>query len=285
MQLNVYADLTAFAALVRPALLEREAEHNLILGLLSELERDPLLFGAAPPYAAAATGGGAPAAVALMTPPHNLILAGGGAPEALALLADDLALRFPDLPGLLASAPVGAQFIPLWRDRRGAHARRTRAERIYELTEVSAPAPAPGRLRPAAPDDRALVAAWFAAFLREALDEDGSGADRLADRWLAGGPRALYLWEDGGPVAMAGVSGPTPNGIRISAVYTPPERRRRGYASACVAAVSQIQLDAGRRFCFLFTDLANPTSNHIYQAIGYRPVCDVDEWKFEAQSG
>ena len=63
-------------------------------------------------------------------------------------------------------------------------------------------------------------------------------------------------------------------------MYTPPERRRRGYASALVAALSQEQLDAGKEFCFLYTDLANPTSNKIYQDIGYEPVADVDEYRF-----
>jgi predicted GNAT family acetyltransferase len=94
----------------------------------------------------------------------------------------------------------------------------------------------------------------------------------------------MFLWEDGGrAVSMVGVSGETPNGIRVAPVYTPPELRGRGYASACVAAVTQAQFDRGRRFCFLFTDLANPTSNKIYQAIGYEPVCDVDEYRFEAR--
>ena len=75
-----------------------------------------------------------------------------------------------------------------------------------------------------------------------------------------------------GPKSVTGVGGETPSGIRIGPVYTPPPDRGQGYASALVAAVSQAQLDAGRRFCFLYTDLANPTSNRIYQAIGYRPV-------------
>jgi len=90
----------------------------------------------------------------------------------------------------------------------------------------------------------------------------------------------LRVWEDNTPVSMAGASGPTPNGIRVGAVYTPPERRRRGYASGLVAALSQEQLDAGKRFCFLYTDLANPTSNKIYQDIGYEAVSDVDEYHF-----
>ncbi len=76
-------------------------------------------------------------------------------------------------------------------------------------------------------------------------------------------------------VASPAVGGETPNGIRIGPVYTPPADRGQGYASALVAAVSQAQLDAGRRFCFLYADLANPTSNKIYQAIGYRPVTDA----------
>ena len=79
---------------------------------------------------------------------------------------------------------------------------------------------------------------------------------------------------------MAGASGRTPNGIRVGAVYTPPEKRRRGYASALVAALSQEQLDGGKKFCFLYTELANATSNKIYQQVGYEPVSDVDEYGF-----
>ena len=84
-----------------------------------------------------------------------------------------------------------------------------------------------------------------------------------------------------GPTCFAGFGGRTPNGIRIGPVYTPPEQRRRGYGSALTAALTQQLLDGGRRFCFLFTDLANPTSNSIYQRIGYRPVTDVDLWAFD----
>ena len=79
-------------------------------------------------------------------------------------------------------------------------------------------------------------------------------------------------------MSWAGVGGRTPNGTRIGPVYTPPSERGHGYASALVAAASQAQLDEGLAFCFLFTDLANPTSNHIYQAIGYEPVTDIDAY-------
>jgi ribosomal protein S18 acetylase RimI-like enzyme len=76
-----------------------------------------------------------------------------------------------------------------------------------------------------------------------------------------------------------------PNGIRVNAVYTPPRLRGRGYATACVAALSSAQLRAGRRYCFLFTDLANSTANEIYQRIGYVAVGDVDQHEFSSPSG
>ena len=103
----------------------------------------------------------------------------------------------------------------------------------------------------------------------------------LVDRRLEDPDGDFAVWEDGGfPVSLAGWGGPTPNGIRIGPVYTPPERRGRGYAGALTAGVTRTLLDAGRRFCFLFTDLSNPTSNALYARIGYEPVADVDMWRF-----
>ena len=94
--------------------------------------------------------------------------------------------------------------------------------------------------------------------------------------------RGVFFWEDGETVSLVGYSRPTGRGIAIAPVYTPPEFRRRGYASAATAAVSQYLLDSGRDFCVLFTDLANPTSNKIYQSVGYRPVCDFTLYNFES---
>src|SRR3954464_11849290 len=90
----------------------------------------------------------------------------------------------------------------------------------------------------------------------------------------------LLLWEDGQVATLGGFGGLTPNGIRIGPIYTPPDLRRRGYASALTAELTQMLLGRGRRFCFLYTDLANPTSNSIYHRIGYEPVSDVDMWSF-----
>jgi predicted GNAT family acetyltransferase len=107
--------------------------------------------------------------------------------------------------------------------------------------------------------------------------------ERTIDYRLHSDVSGLYVWDDNRIVSYAGFGGPTPHGIRIGPVYTPPEYRQHGYASACVAGMSQLILKAGRQFCFLFTDLRNPTSNHIYQVIGYQPVCDFTEYVFASE--
>lgn len=90
------------------------------------------------------------------------------------------------------------------------------------------------------------------------------------------------LWEhDKQAVSLAGWGGQTPAGVRIGPVYTPPRHRRWGYGGAVTAAVSAERLAAGRQFCFLYTDLANPTSNRIYLNIGYEPVCDSLDYAFD----
>ncbi|BAZ13807.1 GCN5-related N-acetyltransferase [Calothrix sp. NIES-4071] len=92
--------------------------------------------------------------------------------------------------------------------------------------------------------------------------------------------QTAFVWEDEVPVSLACRTRVTPNGVGISIVYTPEQYRRKGYASACVAALSEHFINQGYKYCFLFTDLANPTSNHIYQAIGYQPAGDCQEYSF-----
>jgi predicted GNAT family acetyltransferase len=140
-----------------------------------------------------------------------------------------------------------------------------------------------GSWRLAVPEDLDLLTRWWIAFGEEALPEDTPLGDPRAtvERWIRRVGRAAYVWTvDGRTVSLVGTGSETPNGVRIGPVYTPPEERGRGFASALTAAASQAELDAGRRFCFLFTDLANPTSNHIYQDIGYEPIIDVDVYRF-----
>lgn len=281
MELVRHIDVQSFVEHVSPLLLAHEAHNNLILGLCVELARSPTAYGSEPPVMRAVQDHGAVVLAALQTPPHNLILSQTERLDALDLLAASLADDGRTLPGVLGPRPVAEQFARGWAGRSGTRAAPVMSQRIYQLTEVRRPAPAPGLMRRAVEGDRPLLEAWFGAFYYEAMPGSGSNdVQNVVTRWLGSESRYLALWEGEEVVSMAGATGPTPNGIRIGAVYTPPVQRRRGYASALVAALSQHELDAGRRFCFLFTDLSNPTSNHIYQAIGYEPVVDIAELGF-----
>ncbi len=260
-------------------LVEREAEHNLILGICSNLmagvrpaEDDSIEF-------LVVRVSGPIVLAAIRTPPHNLVLSEVDRGDAVPALAE--ALAGANLPGVLGPTDHAGSFAQHW----GAEAGRTpileMRERIFRLSAVRPPArPAGGRLRVAGPEDRGLVIDWYAAFLREALPPSTPPIrPELIDRRIALG--GVFLWDDPVPVSLTVVGSRTPNGARVGPVYTPPELRGRGYASACVAGASQAQLDAGRSFLFLFTDLANPTSNHIYQEIGYEPIRDIDSWRFD----
>ena len=280
MHLDRFSDARDFVESATPFLVEREAEHNLIFGVAATLREDPGQYTGAP-YMAAVSDGDRVVAAAIQTPPWRLVLSEIDDDRAIGVLVDDLLAR--DLPGVQGPPEVARAFVDAWVARAGQPAHHELAERIYRLTAVRPLPPVAGFVRPARPADRALVIDWVGAFMREAHGEDDPAADEAAaDRWIAGRSRVLHLWQvEGDTVSLCGVGGPTPNGIRIGPVYTPPDRRGRGYASALVAAVSQAELDAGRRFCFLFTDLANPTSNRIYQAIGYEPVRDIAVYGFD----
>ncbi len=282
LRLTRTADVREFDRISGDFLCAREAEHNLILGLCANVraaKTNP--YGALPPYFAVVHAADEVVGAAMRTPPYNLILSGMSDERAADVILQDVLDKAPDIPGVLGEKEVARRFAQGWTERTGRAHRIKMAERIFRLTRVVPPWPASGRLRVAGPRDIDVLADWFSAFSVEALREDGTRGRATAEWWLGTAGRVLYVWEDGDAVSMCGASGRTPNGIRIGAVYTPPELRGRGYASNCVATASQAQLDAGLRFCFLFTDLANPTSNHIYRQMGYEAVCDVDEYRFE----
>ena len=286
VRIERFHDVDAFAERALPFLLAHEPANGLPIGLLEAIRRSEYER----PFLAIATRPDAPdgsaeiALIALRTPPHNLILCVPTDVDALDALVVDLAndMGPSDLPGVLGPADAARAFAETWSSRTGRTAKLRLEQRIYRCTDVDPPADVPGSLRPVTDADRPLLRTWLQDFHDEALPGMPFDAEAQTDRWLQEGPRSLYFWEvDRAIVSMVGAAGPTPNGIRIVAVYTPPEHRKRGYASAAVAELTQRLLDDGRAFCTLFTDLGNPTSNKIYQRIGYRPILDFPMYVFD----
>ena len=292
MRLRRFDEAHAFVERAQPFLLEHEAENCLLLGMCATLMRQPDFYATRPYLACIEGDDEAVALVVLRNPPHFPVLslpaphlAEAAVGEALALLLTDLRTTYGGLPGIHGPSALSRAFAERWSAATGQDCRPSMAERFYQLDAVIPVTGVAGTLRRATEADRALLERWIEEFRAEAIppSEPRMPADELVTRMLSDPTmRGIYLWEDGGvSVTMAGYSGPTAHGMRIGPVYTPIAHRAHGYASACTAALSQTLLDGGRRFVFLSADLTNPTSNHIYQQIGYRPVCDVTVYDFE----
>jgi uncharacterized protein len=284
MDLQIYPTAEKFLKAALPALEKDEAANNLMYGLALHLRRFPERIKTAP-YFGVVLDRGELLAAALMTPPHNLIVLSTGKETPVAafdLMARNLSQEGWSISGVLGPNEAALAFARIWSSLAGKAFALGVHERVYELRSVLQPPRPPGRMRPVGLDELDLMAAWLYQFHREATTGDTSTLEELRDnaRYKIH-DQSFFLWDDGGPVALAGRTRPTPNGCCIGPVYTPLEFRRKGYATALTADLSQLLLDEGRQFTVLFTDLGNPASNSIYQKIGYRPVCDFDEYRFE----
>jgi uncharacterized protein len=280
MKVRSVEDPVAFLHAVEPLLLTDEARHNLLLGICGRLAAGP---DDAPDFRLwVVKEEGEVVAAAGQTPPWNLVLARPATEAAGEALATALVEQGVELPGVTAAQPEVGRFAAAWKRATGRSTRVRMAQGIYRLESVQPVMEVSGGLRQAVPGDRDLLIEWVLAFQAEAVP-GGSPLDaaRMVDTRLANPAEGLTIWEDPDPVSMAGFGGATPNGVRIGPVYTPPDRRGRGYASALVAQTSQGLLNGGKRFCFLYTDLSNATSNAIYRRIGYEFVCESAEIQFE----
>lgn len=270
---------------------QHEVENNLILGVCRRMLASPERVKIQP-FLGVVEQAGQIELAAMITPPHNLVLAGLPASEtedlapsqldesALQALAEHLITAGWDPPGVLGTGTTSPAFARIWAELSEKKADPGMKMRLFELTEVTSPQDVPGKLRPAGRDDLERVVDWVIRFQEEALHEstEQEKARELVEQRIGAGE--IFIWDHDGPVSLAAKGRPTGNVISIGLVYTPPELRRRGYAGACVAALSQRLLEEGFPIISLYTDLANPTSNHIYTEVGFRPVCDFEEYKF-----
>lgn len=264
--------------MVVPFLLADEAVECLLASIVPAL--GVTWGGSRPGYAAVVRRDGVVVAAAVRTP-VKLLLSRSTHTSAPLRLAQDVASHLPELTAALGPEPEMSLFVQAWARLNDRQPCLLQRQRIYRLDRVCFPqASVAGAARPARPSDAPLLLGWAEHFSQESgLASPPEPRRDLLEQHVRRG--TLFVWEDGGePVSMAAIGGETPNTARINLVYTPPWLRRRGYASACTAALSQHVLNQGKRCCVLYTDLASPTTNHIYQTIGYRPVRDASDYLF-----
>jgi len=227
---------------------------------------------------------------AVMTPPWNLTLYATDniiIDEAIDTLiagiketkANDPAFS---LPGIITTRELGERTANKYSEAMGVKYRVDKDMRLYELTEVNTDIPLTGVMRRAKESDMSFHPFWVEGFSFDCFGHNSYPKVSPEDYLYQITKRKLFILEDAGmPVSMAMINREMRSICGISQVYTPPYFRGKGYASSIVAQLSSLILKEGFTKCVLYTDLSNPTSNSIYQKIGYRPVADSLEIKFE----
>lgn len=284
MDIRQYTSAAEMLRKVEKCLMEREAENNLPLGLLHRLKKAEekgakYERGMEPFLAVALKDDGTVGLIMVHTPPHNLVICGEepfGAPT-----VNWLREKRKDFPGVVGCKPLVDVFANDWFRATGKTAKVFMRQMIYRLDELQQIPRQKGRLCYATEDDMALVTYWTQLFSQEALEPmEKAKAEEFVKNEIKN--NSIFLWrtEDCTPVSMAKRARETANGVTVSLVYTPDEYKRQGYATTCVAALSDWLLKEGFQFCSLYTDLDNPTSNSIYSKIGYKAIAESVEYRF-----
>ncbi|WP_406200786.1 GNAT family N-acetyltransferase [Streptomyces sp. NBC_01017] len=203
-------------------------------------------------------------------------------PEQAYSLAAHLAARGHPLPSVNADHGTATAFAEAWQRHTGATVKlRDTRLRLYRLGTLTPPEPMPtGRARVLGEQDLEQVMFWCGEFAKAvgevvSIDAGSWAGTRFADK-------RYTLWEtpDGTPVSIAGLNPLIGGQIQVDIVYTPADLRGHGYAGAVTAAVSRAALTAGAKDVVLFADLSNPTSNALYQRLGYRTLTDWSAYDF-----
>jgi GNAT superfamily N-acetyltransferase len=276
-------DLDEYWAAAGDFLTSRPVQHTIQLTAIAAVRsRGPSAYGTVAPLYGWWPASGPVTSALLHTLPYPVLLttlSDGGAQS----LATALAARGRELPGVNAPGPDAFAFADAWCAITGRTVRVFRKSRLFRLAELVPPAPTPpGAARVAGTEDLAIAQEWGAAFAAE-VHEPADLAIAAARERVS--ERGTVLWETGrGPVALAAVTPPASGVARVGPVYTAPDQRGHGYGGAVTAAVSRLALERGAQQVVLFTDLANPTSNALYQRLGYRPVEDRVVLRFESRA-
>lgn len=269
VELLKYENLLQFKEEVTAFLEQDEVVNNLSLGVLKSAEKTPLLMAVVKRDEEIVW-------AMLQTQPDKIILskAASFSSDELPLIAERMHHEFESIPGLIGDRKLIVELSGYLSKLRGVAATVEMDQGLYKLEKVKGKIGSKGKLRALTEQEHILVKEWVYQFCKDVnlpitMDEAGAKADELIRKGR------LMGWEIGGEiVSMANATRPTERNITVNFVYTPIKHRKKGFASDCVAALSQMLLDQGYQTTSLYTDLSNPTSNKIYQEIGYEWVAD-----------
>jgi GNAT superfamily N-acetyltransferase len=271
MSWTITDDLEWYLAEAGEFLRADPAENTVPLAVAESMRAQGSKAGGAPPmFGWWRSGAGDVAGTCMRTDPYPLLL-GLMPDEAVEELVELLAERKVPVPGVNAQDALALTFAVAWEIRADATSIVKMRQRLYRLDRLERPT-VPGEPRVATSADLELAQEWYEAFGRDTGTPGDPTGNAMADKMSYGG---IILWEvDGVPVSLGGRTRVVAGMARVAPIYTPPEHRRRGYGAAITAVVTQDALDAGARDVVLFTDVDNPTSNNIYQSLGFRPLSD-----------
>lgn len=278
-----YKDIDEYYEIALPFLLKKEVENSLQLSILSALKKNIERYGNIHPILSTVSIDDEIKLVSFRTPPYNQILSYTDELKIIDVLVDALVKTKSEMPGVVAFKEGAKRFVKLWSKRNNLKAKISLNERLYKLESINPDVLGQHKFITATVAYENIIRQWGREFILEALPDRTpemieQSLGHFKEDIVEG--RIVLLFDNDVPVSMARKAGKSINGNAVNLVYTPPQLRKKGYATECVAKLSKLLLEEGNSYCFLFTDLSNPTSNSIYQKIGYRPIMDVDEYHF-----
>jgi predicted GNAT family acetyltransferase len=262
---------------------QNEAVNNLLLGILSRMSKWELKGNEIrDTFMCFVEDTDGHIIVVILLNNRNLIIYGEGTgyEEAINIAAFEIFRLGLQVPGVVGPTDIAREFAIKWASLSKSEAYEKMQQKIYILNRVNAISYSSGHLRMADNNDLPLISQWIYEFTNS-MSEQITQEESMTKAQECIGDSSLFLWENEFPVCMVKKARPTKTGIVITYVYTPPLHRNIGYATSCVASLSQLMLNEGKLFCSLYTDLSNPTSNHIYSNIGYHPIQDSIMYRFK----
>lgn len=254
-------------------LLKKESFYNLILGLAYNI-KDKKIEPSEPLYYSIAANGKIIGAALRSNSARPLIITELPA-ELIDLLIMDLVQQKIELAAVVAEENTAIHFKDNWIKLKNLDYKINIHLGAYECFNVLFPKTMSGELIEATIDHQNILRKFITGFLLECFPDQPiveSEIEKMIESYLKNKSIFLLKNSENQIISMAANTRSTVNGGTISLVYTPPELRGFGYASCVVSLLSERILKSGKKFACLFTDLKNPTSNSIYQKIGYAKI-------------